>query len=96
MNRACERLLLAASVAAGILVADAGAQSSGGPYRIERSVVAGGGASLGGGAFELSGTVGQGATAALSAAGFGLDGGFWRHAANDGSTDLIFANGFDS
>lgn len=93
MNRTCVRLLLAASVAS-ILVAEAGAQSSGGAYRIERSVVAGGGGSSAGDAFRLSGTFGQSATASLSATGIDLYGGFWP-LAGSAPTDLIFANGFE-
>jgi len=94
MNRTCVRLLFAASVAS-VFLADAGAQSSNGAYRIERSVVAGGGGSAAGDGFRLSGTFGQSATASLSAAGFGLYGGFWP-LAGTAPNDLIFANGFDS
>jgi hypothetical protein len=69
------------------------AQSSGGPYAIEKAVIASGGATLAGGSFRLSGTVGQPATTRLSATGFSLNAGFW---APEGSApDSIFSNGFD-
>ena len=69
------------------------AQSSGGPYRIDASVIAGGGASLGGSTFRLSGTVGQTASARLAAGSFRLYSGFW--APIGPQSDVIFANGFD-
>ena len=94
MNRRIKAFAAIALVVAGSLAAHAIAQSGGGPYRIERSVIAGGGASLGGGAFQLSGTFGQSATAHLSGAGLGFYGGFWPPAGS-APTDLIFANGFD-
>jgi hypothetical protein len=74
--------------------AHAPAQSSGGTYRIDASVIAGGGASLSGSTFRLSGTVGQPATARLGAGSFLLYSGFWAPAAGSPS-DEIFANGFD-
>ena len=95
MNRPCKRWLIAALVASGVCAAHVGAQSSGGPYRIEPSVIAGGGGTLGGGAFELRGTFGQGATTTLTASGYRLYDGFWAPAAGSASIDLIFANGFD-
>ena len=76
-----------------LLPAHAPAQSGGGPYRIDASVIAGGGASLSGSTFRLSGTVGQIATARLTAGSFRLDSGFWAPAGPQ--SDEIFANGFD-
>jgi hypothetical protein len=69
------------------------AQSSGGPYRIDASVIAGGGASLSGSTFRLRGTVGQTATTRLAAGSFRLYSGFWAPAGPE--SDEIFANGFD-
>lgn len=87
-------IALACTVAAlCVLPARGPAQSSGGPYRIDASVIAGGGASLSGSTFRLSGTVGQPATARLVAGGFRLYSGFWAPAGPQ--SDEIFANGFD-
>ena len=55
MNRVGKRQLMFALALASVCAVAVGAQSSGGPYRIERSVIAGGGASLGSDAFELRG-----------------------------------------
>jgi len=91
-----QRLIFSALAVLGVFAAHAGAQSSGGPYRVDPSVIAGGGASLGGGAFQLQGTLGQSATATLSATTYRFYGGFWAPAASGPMPDLIFANGFDS
>ena len=94
MNRLGKRLSIFALAVASVCAFPVGAQSSGGPYRIERSVIAGGGASLGGGAFELRGTAGQSVASTLSASGYRFHGGFWS--LDPGAApDLIFANGFD-
>ena len=69
------------------------AQSSGGPYTIDKAVIASGGATLTGATFRLSGTVGQPATTRLSATGFSLNDGFW--APEGPASDRIFSNGFD-
>ena len=71
------------------------AQSSGGPYDVEASVIAGGGSPIAGGSFQITSTIGQAATSTLSGAGFVIVDGFW---APVGSLvgDLIFANGFES
>ena len=73
----------------------ASTNSSGGPYRLERSVIAGGGSTINSGTFRLSGTLGQSASATLSASSYRLYGGFWPPDAN-APTDRVFANGFDS
>ncbi|HET7161830.1 MAG TPA: hypothetical protein VFI32_04085 [Rhodanobacteraceae bacterium] len=75
----------------GAIAISASAQSSGGPYRIERSAIAGGGATLAGGAYRLSGTFGQAQSATLSASNCRFYNGFWAPV-----SDGIFANGFDS
>ena len=82
--------------AAGAGDALAFAQSSGGAYVIDRVVIAGGGSPMSGGAYQVSGTFGQAATTRLSAQGLhGLSIGFWSPASLNGSSDRIFANGFD-
>jgi len=81
---------------ASAFVPQVGAQSSGGPYRVNSSVIASGGASLSGGTFQLKGTLGQSATATLSATSYRFYGGFWAPAAGGPMPDSIFANGFDS
>jgi hypothetical protein len=96
MIRTCKLLLIATLAATRLFVADVSAQSSGGPYHIERSVITGGGGSLNGGSFQLSGTFGQSTTAPLSGSGYGFYGGFWPPVAGSAPTDLIFADGFDS
>ena len=95
MNRFCRRRLIATLAFASVFAAHVGAQSGGGPYRIESSVVAGGGGSLSGGQFQLRGTLGQAATTTLSASGYRFYAGFWPPVAGNAPTDLIFANGFD-
>lgn len=69
------------------------AQSSGGPYTIDKAVIASGGATSTGATFRLSATVGQPATTRLSATGFSLNNGFW--APEGPASDPIFSNGFD-
>ena len=93
MNRLCGRLVSTLGIVS-VFAAHIGAQSGGGPYRVESSVVAGGGPTSGG-AFQLRGTFGQAATAILSASGYRFYGGFWPHVMGSAPTDLIFANGFD-
>ena len=73
-----------------VYVPGAGAQSSGGPYRIAPAMVANGGGTLGGGAFQLSGTLGQAQVSTSAASGYRLYSGFWAP-----TSDVIFANGFD-
>lgn len=87
-----KRLLLALRVAGSICAMSAGAQSSGGEYRIERSVIASGGGALSGGTFQLRGTFGQSTTAPLTGSGYGFYGGFWQH---NIPGDRIFADAFD-
>jgi len=69
------------------------AQSSGGSYRVAKSVIAGGGGSIGGGSYRLTSTPGQTATAKAEGASYVLLGGFWTPTAP--ASDFIFANGFD-
>ena len=99
MNRLCARLLISmlATVSAIVSVvgASAGAQSAGGPYRINSAVITGGGGSVGGGVYQSSGTLSQAATATSSASGYRFYGGSWAPASGGLPTDLIFANGFD-
>lgn len=69
------------------------AQSSGGPYRIDKSVIAGGGGVANGSIYRFKSTLGQAVTTRINGTPFVLYGGFWAPAAL--SSDLIFANGFD-
>ena len=69
------------------------AQSSGGPYTIDKAAIASGGATLTGATFQLSGTIGQPETTRLSAAAFSLNDGFSAPAGP--ASDSIFSNGFD-
>jgi hypothetical protein len=78
-------LLLAGAYALGV-----GAQSNGGPYRIEPASIANGGGTLAGGSFQLSGTLGQAQTSTLSGSQYRFHGGFWAP-----PSDTIFASGFD-
>lgn len=95
MKRTSTRVALAALAFNMALVAHGHAQSSGGPYDVEASVIAGGGSPIAGGSFQITSTIGQAATSTLSGAGFVIVDGFW---APVGSLvgDLIFANGFES
>jgi hypothetical protein len=95
MKRMSTRAALVALSLGSAFVAQAHAQSSGGPYAITSVVIAGGGEPVAGGSFQISSTLGQPSTSTLSGAGFVIVDGFW---APVGSLlgDLIFANGFDS
>ncbi|MGA9341228.1 MAG: hypothetical protein WBV61_02710 [Rhodanobacteraceae bacterium] len=95
MIRLCMRMLVRTFVAIGAFAGSVNAQSGGGPYDIDRSVVAGGGGSLAGGTFELRGTVGQSASATLAGSAYRFYGGFWEPAENETPTDLIFTSGFE-
>jgi hypothetical protein len=96
MNRRIRSFVAIMLSLASAFAPQVGAQSSGGPYRVNPSVVADGGASLSGGTFQLKGTLGQSATATLSATTYRFHGGFWVPAANSQMPDPIFSNGFDS
>jgi len=95
MKRTSTRVALAALAFNMALVAPGHAQTSGGPYDVEASVIAGGGSPIAGGSFQITSTIGQAATSTLSGAGFVIADGFW---APVGSLvgDSIFANGFES
>lgn len=77
-------------VALLLTVANAAAQSQGGPYAVAPVAIANGGGTLGGGPFHMIGTFGQVATSTLSAPRYHIYGGFWAP-----PSDVIFANGFD-
>ena len=91
-----QRRLLRRLIIFGLLLSvdpfQAGAQSSGGIYRVDRAVIANGGGTIHAGNYTVSATFGQPAAGVLSAAGYRLYDGFWGAA---GNADLIFANGFD-
>ncbi|HEX3123623.1 MAG TPA: hypothetical protein VHQ21_10020 [Rhodanobacteraceae bacterium] len=80
----------AAFVLIGACAPGAGAQSNGGPFRIEPAAVANGGGTMAGGSFQLRGTIGQAQTSTLTAAPFRFYGGFWTL-----PSDTIFASGFE-
>jgi hypothetical protein len=90
MRRRFRTFRLVALLLIGANAAFAGAQSSGGPYRIEPVAVANGGGRLSGGAYQLSGTLGQSQVSTSSAPGYRLYSGFWAP-----TSDVIFVNGFD-
>lgn len=95
MRQLFPRMALLAAIAATQAPTPAAlAQSSGGPYAIDRVVIAGGGTPLAGGPYQLSGTLGQAATATLAASPFTMFDGFWTPVSLSAS-DRIFANGFD-
>ena len=95
MKRKSTRAAPAALLLGVASMAQAAAQSSGGPYDIKSSVIAGGGSPIAGGNFQITSTLGQAATSTLSGAGFVIVDGFWAPVGGLGS-DLIFANGFES
>jgi hypothetical protein len=78
------------------LAGAAWAQTSGGDFRVARSVIAGGSARASGGAFTLSATVGQhDATTPASGGDFRVSGGFWPESSTP-SGDAIFDDGFEA
>ncbi len=77
----------------GVLATSVRAQSSGGPYRFDKSVIAGGGGVANGGNYRFASTPGQATTARISGASYVFYGGFWTPSAP--ASDAIFANGFD-
>lgn len=85
---------LAVLALASAAVTAARAQSSGGPYRIDRVVIASGGSPAGGGPYQVSGTFGQAAIATLQFGGLAMFDGFWSPVTATVG-DRIFANGFD-
>lgn len=89
------RKAMLVAIVAGGFVAVAGAQSGGGPYRIDPAAIAGGGGTSTGDAYRLSGTFGQPATTRLSGSAYVLHDGFWAPAPGSAPSDLIFADGFD-
>ena len=95
MKRMSTCVALSALALNGAFVAHGHAQSSGGPYDVEASVIAGGGSPIAGGSFQITSTIGQAATSTLSGAGFVIVDGFWAPVGGL-LGDLIFANGFES
>jgi hypothetical protein len=94
MTRARTGISLIALIAGAACLAPAGAQSSGGPYRIDPVALPGGGGPTAGGNYQITSTLGLAATGTLNGAGFAIFGGFWSPVGGGG--DSIFASGFDS
>jgi hypothetical protein len=82
-----------ALIVGAALVADAVAQSSGGPYDISKVAIAGGGGPISGGAYQITSTLGQPATAVLAANNYIIFDGFWSPVGGF-VNDVIFADGF--
>ena len=83
------------AIALGLLLActfQAGAQSSGGIYSVDRAVIANGGGTIHGGNYDVSTTLGQPAAGVLAASGYRLYGGFWAAAANTDSSSSFILN----
>ena len=83
-----------AFVIATIVLADAAAQSGGGPYRIDPVAIAAGGGPVTGAGFQLSSTLGQTAASTLSGGQYRMFDGFWNPVGG-AISDVIFRNGFD-
>jgi len=94
MTRARTGMTLIALIAGAACLAQASAQSSGGPYRIDPVALPGGGGPTAGGTYQITSTLGLAATGTLNGAGFTIVGGFWSPVGDGG--DSIFASGFDS
>ncbi len=94
MQQKGKRMAIAAIFLGAILCGQSNAQSSGGPYVIERVVIAGGGSPIAGSDYQVTSTLGQAATATLSGAQYTLFGGFWSPV---GSLVVgsMFADGFE-
>lgn len=94
MNRLSKNMTTLALILGAVCIGQTSAQSSGGPYRIERVVIAGGGSPIAGGNYQITSTLGQAATTTLSGANYILFGGFWSPV---GSlvVGVTFANGFE-
>ncbi|HET6545137.1 MAG TPA: hypothetical protein VFG55_00140 [Rhodanobacteraceae bacterium] len=94
MLRTVKTAMAIALIVGALFTAGAGAQSGGGPYRVDPVTIAnGGGGTASGGTFRLSGTFGQATTSTLAAADYRFYGGFW--APLGPASDGIFANGFE-
>jgi len=94
MNRVSTRTMVAALIFGAKCVAQAGAQSSGGQYRIDPVALPGGGGPTSGGSYQITSTLGLPANGVLVGAGYTIFGGFWSPVGSL-SVDSIFANGFD-
>ena len=95
MKRTRTTRVMLAAVLGALLVAQASAQSSGGPYRIESVVMAGGGGPIAGENYQITSTLGQPVTTVLAGAGYTILGGFWGPVGGF-EIDSIFASGFEA
>ncbi len=95
MNRCrLRRLLLPAAIA--LVSLGAIAQSSGGDYRVRKSVIAAGSATLQAGAYRATATAGQAEPGTLSGGSFRVQGGFWPAPPTTTAPDALFADGFEN
>ena len=95
MNPGSTRITVAALILGATFMAPAGAQSSGGQYRIDPVALPGGGGPTAGGSYQITSTLGLSATGTLAGAGYALFGGFWSPVGGIAG-DFIFASGFDA
>lgn len=95
MNRGSTRMAVAALILGATFIAPAGAQSSGGQYRIDPVALPGGGGPTAGGNYQITSSLGLPATSVLTGAGYALFGGFWSPIGGF-DVDSIFASGFES
>lgn len=95
MNRTSGTMAFVALILGVASIAQTRAQSSGGPYDIQRVAIAGGGSPIAGGSYQITSTLGQPATTQLAGASYVIVDGFWSPVGGV-SSDVIFANGFES
>jgi hypothetical protein len=95
MKRVGTKSIVVALILGAMFVVPSGAQSSGGPYRIEPVVIAGGGGPITGGNYQIVSTLGQSASGTMAGASYALFAGFWSPV-GDLTGESGFTNGFES
>ncbi len=95
MNRLSKHMIMAALLLGALCGGQAGAQSSGGPYRIEAVVIAGGGGPINGGIYQITSTLGQTASGTLTGGNYVIFDGFWSPV-DELFGDFVFADGYES
>lgn len=95
MNRLGNNMTMAALLFGALCGGQAGAQSGGGPYRIEPVVIAGGGGPIAGGNYQITSTLGQPASEVLIGGNYAIFDGFWSPVGNF-LGDPVFADGYES
>ena len=96
MNQGSTRAIVTALIIGAAFIAPAGAQSSGGQYRIDPVALPGGGGPTAGGNYQITSSLGLPATGVLRGASYIIFGGFWSPVGDFTGGDSIFASGFDS